>query len=286
MLSKGLLISINVNLSICMIYLSTFANTPLKNGFIRLKQQAESLNIFDKMFFYSENDLDKSFRKNFGLLMRPYSRGYGYWCWKPQVILQTLELMDDGDLLLYMDVGSHLNLNGKVRLMHYFELVKESSSGIFAFRSPQHIDKKYSKYDVFKYFGVENDDYYICTTQIEATHIFIRKCDKSVEFVKDWLKVLYDDYAVFTDLPSKTIEYAEFERNTGDQSVFSILAKKYNIDTLSTDETWSTDWSTLDKFPLLAKRDKAMNHWWQNKYGSKIAKMYKLIWYFRYGKYV
>jgi hypothetical protein len=266
-----------------MIVLSSFANTPLKNGFTRLRQEADSFNIFDKIFFYTEKELDKDFQKKFRFLMRPYSRGYGYWCWKPQVIAQTLKLMSEGDILVYMDLGSHLNLSGKSRFMDYIELIKKSTVGVLAFRSPQHLDKRYSKIDVFRYFGVENNDFYINTTQIEATHIFFRKCEESVNLADEWLKALIDDYTIFTDFPSKGTEYHEYERNTGDQSVFSILAKKYNIDTLSTDETWATDWSLLHNYPLLAKRNKTLNHWWQRKYFGILAKYYKLLWGFTYG---
>lgn len=267
-----------------MITLCSFANTPMKKGFARLREQAEAFGIFDDIRFYTEKDLDSSFRIQFAFLMRPYSRGYGYWCWKPQVIAQALEKLNDGDILLYMDLGSHLNIQGKKRLMDYFEVVKTSSTAVFAFRSPQHLDKRYTKMDVFRYFGVENNDNFINTTQIEATHIIIRKCNESVAFINEWLKVLYDDYTVFTDQPSAHKELPEFERNTGDQSVFSLLAKKYQIKTLSTGETWAEDWSLLKDYPLHAKRDKALNHWWQQKYFGKIAKVYKLLWRIRYNK--
>jgi len=266
-----------------LIVLTSFANTPLRNGFIRLKREADSFHVFDKIYFYTEKELDIEFQKKFRFLMRPYSRGFGYWCWKPQVIAQTLKMMSDGDMLLYMDIGSHLNLSGKSRFMDYIEIVRKSTVGVLAFRSPQHLDKRYSKIDVFRYFGVESNDFYINTTQIEATHIFFRKCEESVSLVDEWLKALLNDYTIFTDLPSKDTEYQEYERNTGDQSVFSILAKKYNIETLSTDETWASDWSLLNKYPLLAKRDKALNYWWQRKYSGMLAKYYKLLWHFIYG---
>ncbi len=261
-----------------MIVLSSFANTPLKKGFSRLLYQAREFNVFDEINFYTEEDLDTPFRRKFRKLLRPYSRGYGYWCWKPQVIYQTLCKMNEGDILLYMDLGSHLNIFGKERFMDYIDIVHKSESGILAFRSSAHIERKLTKMDVFRYFKVEENEFYTNTTQIEATHIFIRKCKTSVDLVNEWLKVLYDRSELFTDSVSMNPELPEFKEHRHDQSVFSILAKKYSIETLSTDETYSENWDTMYSYPLLSKRDKALNHWWQKKYYGKIAKLYKIIW--------
>jgi hypothetical protein len=261
-----------------MVILSSFANKHFKKGFPRLLAQACEFNVFDEIQFYSEKDLNKSFRKSFSKLLRPYSRGFGYWCWKPQIIYQILSKMNDGDILLYMDLGSHLNIGGKKRLMDYLDCVDKSRIGILAFRSPVHLEKKLTKMDVFRHFNVEENKYYTDTTQIEATHIFIRKCKTSVDFITEWLAVLYDNSDLFTDSNSKFAEFAEFEAHRHDQSVFSILAKKYCIETLSTDETYSENWDTMNSYPLLAKRDKVLNHWWQSKYYGRIGKLSKIIW--------
>ena len=39
-------------------------------------------------------------------------RGSGYWIWKSQIILQTLEKMEKNDMLIYIDSGSTLNIRG------------------------------------------------------------------------------------------------------------------------------------------------------------------------------
>lgn len=139
-----------------------------------------------------------------------------------------------------------------------------------AFKSPEHLERKLTKADVFNYFHVENNRDYTDSTQIEATHIFIRKCQQSVELINEWLYALNDDYKLFTDNKSTLHEFSEFEFHRHDQSVFSILAKKHNIDILTTNETYSTNWSEMINYPLLAKRDKVCNYKWQFKYWGKI----------------
>lgn len=265
-----------------MIVLCSFANKLFMHGFPRLHSQAIEMNVFDEIYLNTEKDLNADFKRKFRKELVPYSKGYGYWCWKPQIILQTLNKMNEGDILLYMDLGSHLNVDGRKKLEEYIELVRATESGIFAFRSPVHIEKKLTKMDLLDYFGVAENTEFTDTTQIEATHIFIRKCNVSVSFVKEWLQVIYKNFDLITDSPSTKSNSNIFYAHRHDQSIFSVLGKKYNVKTLSTDETYSTDWTTMGDYPLLAKRDRVLKYWWQKKYYSKIGKIYKLIWKLRY----
>lgn len=256
--------------------LVSFANKAMSGGFSRLEGQAKSFEIFDNIYLYTEKYLDKTFRGQFKEYLNAETKGYGYWVWKPQVILQVLRTLNDGDILLYMDVGSHLNIGGKSRLLDYFDLVEKSDTGILAFRSPNHLDSKLTKMDVFAYLGVADNEFFTHTTQIEATHLLIRKCKDSVSIIEEWLQVFYNDFDLATDGFSKLPNFPDFQSARHDQSIFSILGKKYNITTLSTDETWSTNWSTLDNYPLQARRDKV----YLKKYDERIISFMKRGFFF------
>lgn len=265
-------------------YLCSFGNKALSKGFLRLENQAKELNIFDKTYFYTESDLNKKFQKKFKKHLIPYSRGFGFWCWKPQIILQTLDMMNTDDILLYMDLGSHLNIGGKKRLLEYFEATAESEIGILAFRSPLHLERELTKMDIFEHYGVATDKFYTDTTQIENGHIFIKKNEASISFIEEWLQAYYDDFSLATDEPSRTKNFIDFRENRHDQSLFSILGKKNNIITLSTDETYSTDWSTMSDFPLLAKRDKVYKSKFHSKYRRELGGIYRRLWKLLYGE--
>ena len=62
-------------------------------------------------------------------LLLPTCRGFGYWIWKPQVILQSLRMMDKGDVLLYADAGCVLNNLGKKKFNEYIDILIDSDSG-------------------------------------------------------------------------------------------------------------------------------------------------------------
>lgn len=274
--------------------LCTFANHYMTKGFPRFREQAESMHTFDEIIFYTQKDLGKDIKKLYGRYYFPYARGYGYWSWKPYLLSKTLDKMEEGDVLLYADLGCFFNPKGQERLSEYYKLVEESSSGILGFRSyeesyngmPENVNYEYqlTKGDVFDYFRVRNDKTYTHTTQVEATVIFIRKCAQSTAFIEEWYKVICDDTTLITDMPSRSENLEGFVDNRHDQSIYSILAKKYNISTLSTNEIFpkGQDWKLLDNYPILAIRDKHYKSKLHYKHRFRIRKVYNTIWGIKY----
>jgi len=113
----------------------SFASSDYRTSLRRIERQAKRVALFDRVICADETYLDSDFRDGFRDLMVKGTPGYGYWCWKPQIILQTLRDMKPGDVLLYCDAGCHINANGLPRLKEYFEFASQSPSGIVAFKS-------------------------------------------------------------------------------------------------------------------------------------------------------
>ena len=109
------------------IFLS-FASSNLHRSLSRIKKEAIDMGVYDRIQILTEIDLDYDFKTRFKQYLTFGSRGYGYWCWKPQIILQTLANMDDGDILQYTDAGCRLNIKGRNRLNDYFEMASSSAS--------------------------------------------------------------------------------------------------------------------------------------------------------------
>lgn len=266
----------------------------MAKGFPRFKKQAENMNAFDEIIAYDQKDIGKDIKQKYGRYYFPYSRGYGYWTWKPYLLLKTLDKMNDGDILLYADLGCFFNSKGRDRLQEYFDIVAKAPSGILGFRSYEesyngmpetvYYDYEWTKGDIFDYFGVRDNKSYTHTTQVEATVIFIRKCERSMEFIREWIKVIYDDTTLITDLPSRSPNFSGFKDNRHDQSIYSILAKKYDIATLSTNEIFpqNQNWSLLDSYPIWAVRDKAYPSKFHYKHRFRLRKLYNALWSIKY----
>ena len=266
----------------------TFADSRMKDSLSRIESQAKEMNFFDEIYIEDESGLDVDFREYFKKKLIKGSRGYGYWVWKPQIILQKLRGMNDGDSMLYIDAGCHLNKNGLDRLKYYFTQLDLSEPGLLVFQegikssdlnlqTPNCIDKYYSKGDIFDYFRVrEREDIYN-TGMIAGGIIFIRKGKKSEDIIKKWLDVFKNNFSLIDDSPSKSPNFEGFIENRHDQSVFSILCKLEKIPSISSGELWQQDWKKLDHYPIHAKRDKKLSLLWKihRKINGLIARITK-----------
>ena len=93
------------------------------------------MGVYMDIFGVSEQDLSPEFRLRFKDYLTPEHRGFGYYAWKPQIVLQTLELLQDGDKVHWIDSGCHLNPAGSQRLQELFAMTVEAPSGIHGFES-------------------------------------------------------------------------------------------------------------------------------------------------------
>jgi len=53
-------------------------------------------------------------------------RGYGYWIWKPYLIKKTIDKLNNGDIILYMDADSTIKMNEINYLYKYLEEVQKT----------------------------------------------------------------------------------------------------------------------------------------------------------------
>lgn len=273
----------------------TFADAKMSRSLIRIQNQALAMNVYDCVIAANENNLDLDFREAYKEYLISSVRGFGYWIWKAQLIIQTLRQMKEGDILQYTDAGCHLNLKGRDRLNEYFELVKKSRTGILGFQAikpsfhnpkitlPDQSDYKWCKGDLINALGVGDKSHIINSQAIGAGIIFIKKNAESESIIKKWFDVYKKNISLIDDSTSVSPNINGFVEHRHDQAIFSLLGKIYGIDTISAYEYWYPsarfsmlpDWGVLEKYPILAKRDKGV-HWTRKPY-ALIIRIYKRI---------
>lgn len=234
----------------------TFGNKKYYNSLNRIKNEAESFNIFDKILIYNDLNLKNDFpdfwkkHENF-IINNP--RGYGYWIWKPYLVLKTLETMNENDILVYADAGCSLNNNGINRLNEYFEIVKNSNYGILSFELLGLKEKTYTKMDIFHELEMETHEY-LNSNQIMATIFILKKCDHTIKIINEWYKFVCI-YNLVDDSQSSIKNDENFIDNRHDQSIFSLIRKKYGTEIIS-DETYYTNWdfNIIKNYPILSTR--------------------------------
>lgn len=229
----------------------------------RLRKQAQSIRIFDEISLNTETNLDQEFTRDFAHLLSPKIRGYGYYVWKPQIIIQALRKARLGDIIVYLDSGSHINPAGRPRMLEYLEICRESARGILAFQLSLP-ERHWTKKKLFEYFEVLQDQAILQTGQVQSGLIVIEKRPKSEEFFRAWLDPYRTDVALVDDSRSDN-ETVGFQEHRHDQSVFSVLAKLRGVELLNAQEQFPGSqtpnsrigsWSSLRNFPIHHKRDK------------------------------
>lgn len=75
----------------CAVHLISFADGAFRKRAPVFRGQAEGMGVFDTVTVFSLDTLFADFRQAHGAYMQATSRGFGYWIWKPEIILRALE---------------------------------------------------------------------------------------------------------------------------------------------------------------------------------------------------
>ena len=67
----------------------SFASSDIMGALERVHSEVEALDLFDEIYCFDETDLDEDFITATKDRLVHGTRGFGYWCWKPQIILQV-----------------------------------------------------------------------------------------------------------------------------------------------------------------------------------------------------
>ena len=175
----------------------------------------------NRIHAFSPWNISKTFYKQHKDILK-YYKGGGYWLWKPYFIQKILRTMEDNEYLLYLDAGSYIidSVRPLVDLL-------ANNKPIICFELP-HIEKHWTKRDCFVALKCDSPMYTETKQRMGSFHLW-KKCDTSLRFVDEWLSFAVQGHLI-TDSPSKSPNYPSFIEHRHDQSIFSLLSKKYNLE--------------------------------------------------------
>lgn len=242
------------------IYFLSFADSSLKLTLHRIGKEAENFNLFKQTFLLTEKELPTdTYNQCQAIIERSGSkRGYGFWSWKPAIILDLLLKINEGDILFYCDAGSHLNCNGKRLLNKYIKhAIKQD---IWAGQlSNQFNDYAYTKSDTILLFKDKiTDPNILFTGQVQPGNIILKKNDYTIRLIKQWKQLMtIKNLHYFDDSPSFTPNHKSFIENRHDQSIFSLLIKTNHAYLEDAGTLWYPyELWTICRLPILNMRDK------------------------------
>jgi hypothetical protein len=199
----------------------TFASGNFIESKDRLIQHLYSIGI-NNFIFKSSNDLSNEFKNKYDYLLSQ-KRGYGYWIWKPYIILEELKKLNDDEILIYID---STDLPEKL----FFDIVLEHfKNNDILLTNRGYKNGEWTKRDCFVLMDCDNDIYYN-STQLEAGLICFKKTEFNIKLVEEWFNFMGNEN-ILTDLPNicKKPNQINFKDHRHDQSILTNLSIKYNL---------------------------------------------------------
>lgn len=202
----------------------TYGNKYYKRQLILNKKSALEIGKVDEHYSYGPEDIDKEFRKKNKIILSK-KRGNGYWLWKPYFIYKTFkDKLKEGDYLIYTDAAI-LYMNSTFKIIKFLE---EQKAEMWMIQLGNYcIEKRYTKRDAFILLGADSP-FYTDTNQFMAGIQVYKKSKYTEKFLEELL-YYSQDKRIITDEPNTQgyKNYKEFKDNRHDQTVLSLLIKKY-----------------------------------------------------------
>ena len=211
---------------------------------------------FRKFLVGSPENLPKEFIEKHKAFFDRSKRGAGYWLWKPFIVNEALKLINENDLLIYLDGGCSINQFGKERFHEWMVMTEENE--ILSFQMSHLPEKDWTKMNLVHKLDCQKEEI-LNSGQINATVFLLKKTPKVCKLISEWLEICSLEWTI-DDSTSEIPNDIGFKDHRHDQSVFSLLRKKYNFFTIE-DETYPSkthDWSdpSVKHVPVLATRRK------------------------------
>ena len=177
---------------------------------------------FETILHYTREWLETTdfYSENREILDMPI--GNGYWLWKPYIILETMKIIDDNDIVFYMDAGDDI-CNPDI-----VNMIERCGDYMLSCPTKLRTNMVWTKKDCFILMGCDTPKYWH-GQHVEAGTLVFRKKDHILAFLNEWLFYCRDK-DIITDIPSKLgIDYPGLRAHRHDQSILSLLAIKYDM---------------------------------------------------------
>ena len=199
----------------------------------RVKKDLEKSGVVDKVIAVTTKDLPIVCPNTSALyrdLMNPETRGYGFFCWKAEIVNAALSgYWGNFDGVIWIDAGCEVTINAlsKQKFRHFEKYAQIHGISCFTLDT---LEIEYSKRDLFEYFA--EIDPKLAGEQIQATWFFLHgKTGRKISC--EWLAAVLAGTNLLDLSPSKLPEFDEFIENRYDQSTFSLVCKRNSVKPMS-----------------------------------------------------
>jgi hypothetical protein len=205
------------------VVLTNLSNSAFQESRFRLNNSARRFGI-EQINSYDFDDIKPTpfYARNKEILDIP--TGAGCWLWKPYIILETLNSLDDGDVVVYADSG----LEFIAPIDKLIDICKLHQP-LLLFANGNLPNSMWTKRDCFVLMNCDNKKYWR-SIQSDGAFALFRKCPETIQFVQEWLQY-GTDKRIITDMPNTLGKrnLPDFVEHRRDQSILSLLAVRHQV---------------------------------------------------------
>lgn len=155
--------------------------------------------------------------------------GFGYWVWKPIIILDTFKQIKVDDVVIYHDTGRvGYNYEFKKNVRTLVDNVINNYNGIGVAQGFwKH--RQYCKKECFVNMECNFEEFWNLDQAVATWHIW-QNTNISKQILTEWEYYCYDPYGTATD-ETRTIksDFFDFEGHRHDQAILTNLIYKYQL---------------------------------------------------------
>jgi hypothetical protein len=176
-------------------------------------------------------------------------RGHGYWAWKPTALVWA-DIMFPSHHIVYVDAGSHLNIKSSTFMNDLEKWAKVSENlGGLAWQLPNNVEKFWTKMELVKFLNPDSDS--LESGQVQSGLIMLPPIKKRSALLQDWLDITLSNNGLMINDELQINQIPGFIEHRHDQSIFSLLWKKYEFPLITDESDPILNW----KSPIIATRN-------------------------------
>ena len=195
-----------------------------KQALERIEQQAKDSGFFDTVTCYTQRTTPGLGAH--GEFIKTNMKGYGFWIWKPMIVLDQMKKAAPEDIIVYADTGCHINATpaAKAKFAEYIAMVQSTAPHRVDYNNG-HSEEIWAKSDLLQTLGVL-DTPHAKSGQYAGGYRFLLNTPDNKQLMEDWLELMTrDNYHLVDDTPSVIPNAEGFRFHRHDQAVISILLK-------------------------------------------------------------
>ena len=200
---------------------------------IRLNHSARKFGLHNCISWNRQQLLKTDFYKKHKHIL-DQEKGAGFWLWKPYIILQELQKINTGDILIYCDTSMCFVDSPQILVR-----LCQQNGGFFLIEMDENLPiSQFTKRDTFHFMHMDNEECHQATGTQAYIQIY-EKNNKTLAFVEEMLHFCQHEN-IITDAPniSGNPNLPNFRDHKGDMPVLSLLRLKHSIEGFRNPSQW------------------------------------------------